>query len=211
MSDDLFGSEETALAERPEGQMALSHEPGNSMQTAEFFSQSTIVPAVFQGKPANCFIALELARRLNLPVMMVMAGIYVVGGKPAWEAKFLAAISNASGRFTPIRHKMTGTKGKDDYGCIACFTDIKSGEAIEGPEITMSMAKGLGWTKNPHWVHGYEYMLRYRAESMLIKVTAPELMCGLQTREEREDMQNITPTRRETAAEKAWEAKTIEG
>jgi hypothetical protein len=180
------------------------------MEMAKFWSQSTIVPAAFQGKEQNCFMALEFAQRLNLPVMMVMSGLYVVNGRPAWEAKFLTAISNASGRFSPIRHKMTGTKGEDNYGCIAYFTDLATNETIEGPEVTIAMAKGLGWTKNPHWLYGYEYMLRYRAESLLVKTTAPELMCGLQTREEREDMVNVTPPREKSAAEKAWEERTID-
>lgn len=176
---------------------------------AEYISRSTIIPATFQGKPANCFIALELAKRLNVPAMMVMQGLYIVNGRPAWEAKALAAISNASGRFSPIRHKMTGEKGKDSYGCIAYFTDLTTGELIEGPEVTMGMAKGLGWTKNPHWVHGFEYMLRYRAESLLVKMAAPELMCGLQTRQEVEDIHNVTPggpvpAAEDTAAEREW-------
>jgi hypothetical protein len=181
---------------------------GQLIQQAEFLSKSTIIPTAFQNKPANCFIAVELARRLNVPAMMVMQGLYVVNGRPAWEGKALAAISNASGRFSPIRHKMTGTKGKDDYGCIAYFKELSTGQEIEGPEVTMGMAKGLGWTKNPHWVHGYEYMLRYRAESLLVKTVAPEMMCGLQTRQELEEMQNVTPDgpvpAGETAAERAW-------
>lgn len=207
---DIFDEQpETGLATTAESQLALPDEmPENLMGMANFLSKSTLVPTAFQNKPANVFIALELAKRLNLPGMMVMTGLYVTNGRPSWEAKFLAAISNASGRFTPVRHKMTGTKGTDDYGCIAFFTDIKTGETIEGPEVTIAMAKGLGWWKNPHWVHGYEYMLRYRAEAFLIKTTAPELMCGLQTKEEREDMEiNVTPVREKSAVEAAWEAE----
>jgi len=204
---DIFDS--TELAPLPENQIALPEpDETNAWGTAVRLSKTTLVPTVFQGKPENCLMALELSKRLNLPVMMVMSGIYVVGARPAWEAKFLAAISNASGRFSPIRHKMTGTKGKDDYGCIAYFTDLSTQETIEGPEVTIAMAKGLGWIKNPHWVYNFELMLRYRAESYLIKTTAPELMCGLQTREEREDVEiNVTPRTPKSAVEAAWEAQ----
>ena len=210
VTDGFFDEpKETALAECAENQLATMDDPANGTlwNRAVRLSRTTLVPTAFQGKPDNCLLAMELANRLNLPAIMVMGGIYVTNGRPSWEAKFLAAISNASGRFTSIRHKMTGTKGQDDYGCIAYFTDKETKETIEGPEVTMAMAKGLGWTKNPHWAHGCEYMLRYRAESFLVKTTAPELMCGLQTREEREDVEiNVTPRTEKSAVEAAWEA-----
>ena len=39
---------------------------------ANAFSESTLIPEVFQGKPANCFVALQMAVRLRVDPMMLM-------------------------------------------------------------------------------------------------------------------------------------------
>ncbi|WP_247842561.1 recombinase RecT [Pseudomonas sp. MWU12-3103b] len=66
---------------------------------------------------------------------------------------------------------------------------------IEGPEISIQMAIDEGWlTKNgSKWLTMPEVMLRYRAASMLGRLYAPELLMGLQTREEVEDFIEATP------------------
>ena len=205
---DIF-AESTDMVEVPNNAGALTTDTTNMMQMADFWAKSTLVPSAFQNKPANCFMALDLSYRLNLPVNMVMEGLYVVSGRPAWESKFLSAISNASGKFTRIYHTMTGTKGQDDWGCIAYFTELSTGKKLDGPEVTIQMAKDEGWYGKPgsKWKTMPEIMLRYRAASFLIKTTAPELMCGFQTRDEREDMINVTPAREKSAVESAWEAE----
>ena len=102
---------------------------------------------------------------------------------------------------------MFGTeKDGNEFGCIAYSTEIESGERLESPKITIGMANGEGWSKKngSKWIHLKPLMLRYRAAAFLIRLYAPELTFGLHTREEMEDIVNVTPSKK-SKAEEAWE------
>ena len=51
---------------------------------------------------------------------------------------------------------------------------------IEGPEVTIAMAKADGWwgRKDSKWPRMSELMLRYRAGAWLVRTVAPELTMG---------------------------------
>lgn len=206
-TDEFFKEpEETALTESPENKIALPGTMGQMQTAAEFLSKSTIIPAVYQNKPSNCFVALEFAKRIGCNAMMVMQNLDIIQGKPSWSSKFMIAVANDCGKYTPIRYEMSGTEGEDNWGCRAYMTEIATGEKLEGVKVTMGMAKAEGWhgKKGSKWQTMPELMLRYRAAAFLIRTYAPELTMGLHTVEEKEDMINVTPPREESAAERAW-------
>lgn len=155
-------------------------------------AKSDLVPATFQGKVGNCLIALEMAQRIGASPLMVMQNLYIVYGKPAWSSQFLIACINASGKFSPLRYKMTGEKGSDSFGCIAWAVD-NAGERLESPEVTIGIAKKEGWfNKNgSKWQSMPELMLRYRCATLFARLFAPELTMGIQTDDEVVDVQPI--------------------
>lgn len=159
---------------------------------ANMYCQSALVPDRFKG-PKNLgsvVIALNMAARLDADELMVMQNLYVVYGQPSWSSKFLIACFNQCGRFSSIKYKFTGTKGQDDWGCIAYTTELATGETIEGTEVTIKMAKDEKWfSKNgSKWQTMPQLMLQYRSAAFLIRVTAPEISMGLPTREEHLDV-----------------------
>jgi hypothetical protein len=158
---------------------------------AKMFSVSTMVPKEFQGNISNCFIAIDMANRTGASVMMVMQNLYIVHGRPGWSSQFLIATINASGRFSSMRFRFVGEKGKATYGCFAVATELATGEVLEGSTITMAMAEKEGWsTKNgSKWLTMPEQMLRYRAASFFVRVFCPELSMGLHSADEIEDSQ----------------------
>lgn len=211
--DDFFNqpADNLPAETKSAGMLVFAGDTQNQMmQMADFLSQSTLVPASYQNKPANCFIAVEYANRIGCAPMTVIQNLDVIQGKPSWSAKFLISVANECGRFSPIRYKFTGTKGQDDWGCIAYFTELATGEVLEGVEITMKMAKDEGWStkSGSKWKTMPQLMLQYRAAAFLIRTYAPELTMGLHTAEERRDMINVTPVREKSAAEIAWESQT---
>lgn len=155
---------------------------------AKMFNTSSLVPDHFRGENhfGDCVIALNMAQRLNADPLMVMQNLYVVYGNPGWSSKFLIALFNQCGRYTSIKYKATGKQGTDTQGVIAYATEKLTGELIEGPEVTIAIAKSEGWfnKKGSKWVTMPDQMLRYRAAAWLIRTTAPELSMGLQTEEE---------------------------
>lgn len=161
---------------------------GLLQRMARMFNSSTLVPKQFIGERnfGNCVIALNMAQRMNADPLMVMQNLYVVYGNPAWSSKFMIAMFNQCGRFSSIKYKETGTKGDDSQGVVAFATELATGELVMGPEITIGMAKAEGWyEKNgSKWQTMPDLMLRYRAATFLIRLTAPELSMGLPAKEE---------------------------
>ena len=149
-------------------------------------ASSTLVPQQFQGNMPNCLIALEMAQRIGASPLMVMQNLYIVHGRPGWSAKFLIASFNQCGRFSAIRFKFSGTEGKDDWGCRAYATEKETGEKIQGPMITIALAKKEGWyQKNgSKWQSIPELMLQYRAAAWMVNTHAPEISMGLNTADE---------------------------
>lgn len=194
-------------------------------RTAKMFNSSSLVPPHFQGEQnfGNCVIALEMAHRMGATPLMVMQNLYVVYGTPSWSAKFLISMFNMCGRFSAIKYKETGKKGTDSQGIVAYATELSTGQILEGPEITIKLAKDEGWydKKGSKWLTMADQMLRYRAASWFIKTTAPELSMGLYTRDEvmdvgpenlddRSDVIDVKATIADNANTKPLDFETVE-
>jgi len=106
---------------------------------------------------------------------------------------------NASGRFSPLKFKLDGEGA--DRTCYAYATDKASGETVEGPVVSMAMAKAEGWStkSGSKWLTMPELMLRYRSAAFFARLYAPDITLGMQTAEEVEDItppeRNVTPAK----------------
>lgn len=163
----------------------------NSLKMAEYLSKSDMIPATYKNKPENCIIALELSNRLRLSPFLVMQNMYIVQGKPAWSSSFIISCINGSGRFTgPLSFEMDEKKTK----CRAVAVDKVSGKKLTGPTITMEMAQAEGWLgKNgSKWKTMPELMLRYRAAAFFGRLYCPEIINGMMSEDEAEDIKPIT-------------------
>jgi hypothetical protein len=156
---------------------------------AKMLASSTLVPKEFQGNMANCAIGLNIAKRLGADPFMVLQNIDVIHGRPSFRATFLIAMVNASGRFTPLQFIMSGDG--PSRACVATCKVKNGGETIEGPEITMAMAKAEGWStkSGSKWLTMPELMLRYRAAAFFARLYAPDITLGMQTSEENYDIE----------------------
>lgn len=168
---------------------------------AKMFSNSPLVPEIYKGPEGlpSCVIALNMAMRMQADPLMVMQNLYVVHGRPAWSAQFLIACFNQCGRFSAIRYRWQGKVGENDWGCRAWATEIKGGQEIVGPLVTMETAKVEGWVKRTgsKWQTIPELMLTYRAASWFVRTHAPEIAMGLPSEDEVYDRQpiDVTPER----------------
>lgn len=163
---------------------------------AKMLSSSTLIPKEFQGNMANCAIALNIANRLKADGFMVIQNLDVIHGRPSFRGKFLIAMVNASGRFSPLKFRFDGSG--DDYGCTAYATDLASGDIIEGPKVDWNMVKGEGWLSKAgsKWKTMPELMFRYRAGAYFANIYAPDITLGMMTCEEAEDIapiRDVTP------------------
>lgn len=147
---------------------------------ARMYCTSTIVPKEYQGedKMGNVIIAMDMAKRLNANLLMVMQNLNVIQGRPAWSAKFLIATVNSCGRFNPIQYRFLekgfvgkiqvnelawdnlakkNTYKKTEFDgsnimnieCIAYTTQKGSDQVLESSPIDVKTAILEGWyTKN---------------------------------------------------------------
>lgn len=157
-----------------------------AQRAARALSQATLVPKEFQGNLPNCLIALEMAQRIGASPLLVMQNLYVVHGRPGWSSKFLIASFNQCGRFSAIRYEWSGKQGADEWGCKAWAVEKETGDRIEGPMITIGLAKKEGWysKSGSKWQTIPQLMLMYRAAGWLVNTHAPEISMGLSTTED---------------------------
>lgn len=158
------------------------------LRAAQMLSQTSIIPASYQQKPQDCFVALEMASRMNLSPMVIMQNMYVVKGKPSWAGQACITLINSCGKFRDVKPVYTGTRGTDNRGCYFSAVRISDGEKVEGTEVTLNMAKAEGWTSNSKWRNMPEQMLAYRAAAFFARVHCPEALMGAQTVEEVQDV-----------------------
>lgn len=199
-------------------------------RAAKMFANSDLVPDMYKigGKLqnaeskaiANCVIAMNMATRMNADVLMIMQNLVIVQGRPSWSSAFLISSVNSSGRFEPMKYRITnkGKLGKVDYvdyewngkqkaavnktfdgskidniECVAYTKSKGSDEVLESSPISIEMAIKEGWyTKaGSKWQTMPEQMLRYRAASFWTRAYAPEISMGMHTVEEIQDINTV--------------------
>lgn len=161
----------------------------HSQRVAKMMMTSSLVPKEYQNNIPNIMIALEMANRIGASPLMVMQNLNIIHGRPSWSSQFIIAALNSCNRFTPLRFKM---EGKDDeYGCIAWAKD-HTGEVLEGPKVTWKMVKEEGWLSKAgsKWKTMPELMFRYRGAAFFGRLYAPDVLMGMNTSDEAEDVYN---------------------
>jgi|TARA_B100000085_G_scaffold205601_1_gene189219 hypothetical protein len=155
-----------------------------AQRIAQSLAESTIVPVMYRGKAGlgNCMVALEIANRMGMSPFQVMQNLDVIHGRPSWRSQFIIGLIQGCNRFEGFTYDETA----DSCQCVAVLKSSK--EQVSGPKITLDMAKREGWTKNTKWSTMPQTMLRYRAASAFGRFHIPDLILGIQSVEEVEEI-----------------------
>ena len=154
----------------------------SAQRIAASLADSALVPNAYRGQQGlpNCIVAIEIANRMGMSPFQVMQNLNVIHGRPSWSSQFIIGLIQGCGRFEGFSYDETPD------GC-QCVARLKStGELVDGPRITLDMAKKEGWTKNSKWSTMPQTMLRYRAASAFGRFHIPDLILGIQSVEENE-------------------------
>jgi hypothetical protein len=164
-------------------------------RVATMLSKSNIVPEHFQNNVANCFIALQMATRMGMEPLAFMQKSFVLKGKPGIEAQIgIAALNNSGLIKGRISYDLSG-EGQNRK-CTASVVDASTGERFEF-SITVGQATSVGAAStNPNWKALPDLMLRYRSATYLIRTHYPDVLMGLYTKDELEDMVDVSPSKR---------------
>lgn len=175
-----------------------------AQRKAKMISSSSLVPKEYQGQSnmSNVMIALEMANRIGASPLMVMQNLYIVHGKPSWSSQFIISAINACGRFSPLRFEVTGVG--NEMSCFAWAYEKGTQDKLAGPSVTMKMAAEEGWISKAgsKWKTMPELMIRYRAAAFFGRLYAPDILMGMQTMEEVQDVEELVDNKPRVDAER---------
>lgn len=175
-------------------------------KVAQQIAESDIIPAHYQKKPSNCFIALVRAEKIGIDPFWFMEQTYVVKGKLGTQGKLIIALMNTSKKFKGsivFKHSGEGEGRK----CVASGVLKENGLTVE-MECSYKLAELNGWTEPvpkyewdngkkiqvgttpSKWVSLMDLMLSYRSASFLGNVYCPEALGGMTIIEETDNFEN---------------------
>lgn len=159
---------------------------------AKMMASSDLVPAPYKGSVANCAIALEIAARVGCSPLMVAQNLDVIKGRPGWRGKYVIGAVNSHPKFADgggLEFIFSGKEGSDDWSCYA-QAKRSDGKMMVGPTVSIRMAKAEGWYQKPgsKWQTLPGLMLPYRAGSFFGNLHVPEVLMGMPTAEELQDI-----------------------
>ena len=155
-----------------------------AQRMGKMLASSKLVPAAFANNLGDCVVALEMAQRIGASPLAVMQNLHIIHGKPSWSSQFIIGALNSSGKFSPLRFDMSGEGMAAE--CFAWAMEKGSGERLEGPAVSMQMAKDEGWLSKSgsKWKTMPDLMLRYRAAAFFGRLYAPEILMGMRSEDE---------------------------
>lgn len=176
-----------------------------AQRVGNMLSNSLLVPDTYRGNVANCVLALDIAERTGSNVLMVMQNLNLIHGKPSWSSQYIIAAITSCGRFTPLRYdvrdlgaaEIKGIKLPKNLECVAYawettlpLAERTKENRLESAPVSFETAVKEGWwTKNgSKWQTMSDLMLRYRAATLFGRMYAPDVLMGMQSREEVEDI-----------------------
>lgn len=165
---------------------------------AELLAMSQFVPSHYQGKPADCMVALQWAERTGRDPLELLQNTFPINGNSGMFTRYMVALERRAGIFdAPIRWEFAG-EGKD---LVVTAYGLIDGERYEA-EASMALAIAEDWTKNKKYKsrEGQRHMLKWRSAAFLIRFTAPDVLLGMSTIEELQDLNAIPPQAQLTGA-----------
>ena len=154
------------------------------MQMAEMVSKSGFVPPAYQGKPANCLVAIQWGQEIGLKPMQSLQNIAVVNGKPALYGDALLALTRNDPRCVGVEEKI-------ENDTAICKVKRKHNDgSVE--EIVRTFSKDDAvqaklWNKAGPWQQYPNRMLQARARGFALRDAFPDALKGFITAEELQD------------------------
>ena len=193
----VINEESTIVVKDPTKMIEVAREVmpmAELLKTADMLSKSTIVPQAYQHRAENCFVAMDMASRMGVSVMMVMQNMHMIQGKPSWSGQAVCAMIRANPQFRNVTLNYVGTPNTDSWGAFVTAERISTGQILKGGTVTIATAKKEGWFQKAgsKWQTMPELMLAYRSYAWFGRVYCPEIMMGMQTMEETYDIVDTT-------------------
>lgn len=157
---------------------------GELKERAEIFSKSPLLPTALRNKPFDVLIILQIGAELGLPPMQAIDGIHVIQGKPSISPQLGLSLAQSKlpGFFVKYNEisetKASVTMGRDRAYPDEAYTSVWD----------LERAKKLGVLDKDNWKKQPGTMLKWRAIGECLRTVCPDVMKGLYTDVELEDI-----------------------
>lgn len=167
-----------------------------AMELANTLSKSQLIPKQFQGRPQDVVVAMMWSHTLNIPIVQGLQHIAVVNGKPSIYGDGMLAVVMASGQMNGIKEEL---KGSGDGLTAICQVTRKGIETPFIGSFSVEDAKRASlWDKQGPWKQYPKRMLKMRARAFALRDAFPDILSGIGSGEEQEDVITVQAT--ETSA-----------
>ena len=153
---------------------------------------SEMMPKRFRGKMQLGIELMLMARRHGVDIYRLASGIYEVHGELAIDAKFCISLLRESGLTVgPMRYEFSEAKTLEGLACTAIVRDKQLGEEVIWTYRWVTARDMKLTEKSAHWKGDPRNMLAKRAATQLIRNCYPEVLFGLYTREEAQEIHDL--------------------
>ena len=133
----------------------------------------------------SVFVAMQLGMEMGLPAMAAIQNIMVVNGRPSIWGDAMLAVCRKPGIFD---EKEFVEKHSDDGKIASCWVRRLPDGNVICRQYSMEDAKRAGLLGKDNWIKYQKRMLQMRARSWALKDAFPDLLLGLLTVEESQDI-----------------------
>ena len=176
------------------GLNTLAYEPASleeGFRMAKILVDSGLTPRGVD-TPSKVFLIMAQGRELGLSTMQSLTNLYVVEGKVSLSSDLMAALVLKS----PVCEYLRPVEVSDQR---ATYVAKRKGGAEFRFSFSWEDATKAGLTSRQTYKQNPSDMLRHRALSKMVRAVFPDVISGLYTRDEAEDIVDVTP--RTTVAE----------
>lgn len=156
---------------------------GEAMELAKLMSAGLAVPPHLRGKPADCLAVLMQSARWGLDPFAVASKSYFVNDRMAYEAQLVIAVLNTSG---VLKGRLDIQWDRTETDLICTVTGTLKADT-RPKQVQQGMAS-IKVKNSPLWTAAPQQQLGYYTSRMWARLFAPEVLLGVYTVDEIQDM-----------------------
>jgi len=157
-----------------------------AIKVAEMLAKSTLVPKAYHGQPANVLVAMAYGESFGMQPLQAMQSVAVVNGMPGLYGDGLLAVCRSCSDWEWMQEAVDGE--------TAICTAKRRGE----PEVTATFSvadakRAQLWGKQGPWTQYPTRMLAMRARAFALRNLYADVLRGMGSAEELQDIPVETP------------------
>jgi hypothetical protein len=157
-----------------------------AMRVADMLAKSTLVPKAYQGQPANVLVAMAYGESFGMQPLQAMQSVAVVNGMPGLYGDGLLAVCRSCSSWEWMQEAIDGE------------TAICTAKRRNEPEVTATFSvadakRAQLWGKAGPWTQYPTRMLAMRARAFALRNLYADVLRGMGSAEELQDIPTETP------------------